>query len=121
VEPSGKFLYLARTGEDGFRLFRMPAAGGEAARVLLPPGFNLAPNPLWSSAVDREGRILLRVNVSELFFYQFALFDPARNTMNLVPVPPRVIVGSAGWTPDGNMYAIINRWSCSLWHYRMSS
>jgi hypothetical protein len=27
VEPSGKSLYLARTGEDGYRLFRMPAAG----------------------------------------------------------------------------------------------
>lgn len=120
VEPSGKFLYLARTGEDGYRLFRMPAAGGEAARVLLPPGFNLAPSPLWSSAVDREGRILLRVSVPELFFYQVALFDPARNTMNLVPVPPRVIVGSAGWTPDGNIYAVANHWSCSLWHYRIS-
>lgn len=120
VEPSGKFLYLVRTGVEGYQLFRMPAAGGEAARVQLPSGFNLAPRPLWSSAVDREGRILLRVNVPELFFYQFALFDPARNTMSLVPVPPRVIAGSAGWTPDGNMYAVINHWSCSLWHYRMS-
>jgi hypothetical protein len=35
-----------------------------------------------------------------------ALFDPARNTVNLVPVPPRVIVGSAGWTPDGAIHHV---------------
>jgi eukaryotic-like serine/threonine-protein kinase len=120
VDPAGKFLYVARAEAEGFQLYRMPAAGGEATRVNLPGRFTLAPDPLWSSAVDRQGRILLKVNVPDVFFYQAALFDPARNTMTLVPVPPRVVVSSAGWTPDGDIWAVASRWSASLWHYRIS-
>jgi len=121
IEPSAKFLYLMRTGADGYELFRMPAAGGEASRVLLPPGFNLTPQPLSPSAVDRQGRVILRVDVLDVFFYQIALFDPARNAMKLIPVPPRVVVARAGWTPDGNIIALVSRWSSSLWRYRIST
>jgi hypothetical protein len=120
VEPSGKLLYLMRTGADGYQLYRMPAAGGEATRVFLPPGFNLTPQPLSPSAVDRDGRILLPVNVLDFFFFQAALFDPARNTMKLIPVPPRMVVASPGWTPNGNIAALVSRWSSSLWRYRIS-
>jgi hypothetical protein len=120
VEPSGKFLYLMRTGADGYQIFRMPAAGGEAARMLLPAGFNMTPLPLSPSAVDREGRILLPVNVLDIFFYQAAVFDPSRNTMKLVPAPPRAPVENAGWTPDGNIAVLVVRWSSSLWRYRIS-
>jgi DNA-binding winged helix-turn-helix (wHTH) protein len=120
VEPSGKFLYLMRTGADGYQLFRMPAAGGEAARILLPAGFNMTPLPLSPSAIDHGGRILLPVNVLDIFFYQAAVFDPSRNTMKLVPAPPRAPVENAGWTPDGNIAALVVRWSSSLWRYRIS-
>jgi len=120
VDPGGKFLYVARAGADGFQLFRMSTGGGTATRVNLPGRFTLAPDPLWSSAVDREGRILLKVNVPDVFFYQAALFDPARNTMSVVPVPPRVVVSSAGWTPNGDIWAVASRWSAALWHYRIS-
>jgi len=120
VEPSGKFLYLVRTSADGYQLFRMPAAGGPATRVLLPPGFNLAEHPLSPAAVDRNGRVILTVDVPDVFFYQAAIFDPARNTMKLIPVPPRVVVAGAGWTPDGNIATFVGRWSSSLWRYRIS-
>ena len=117
IEPSGKLLYLMRTGADGYQLFRMPAAGGEATRVLLPPGYNLTPQSLSPSAVNRDGSILLPVNVPDAFFYQSALFDPADDTINLVPLPPRLVVMSAGWTPEGGIAARTSRWSSTLWRY----
>ena len=120
VEPSGKFLYLMRTGADGYQIFRMPTAGGEATRIFLPAGFNMTPLPLSPSAVDREGRIILPVNVLDIFFYRAAVFDPARHSMELVPTPPRNPVESAGWTPDGNIAALVVRWCSSLWRYRIS-
>jgi hypothetical protein len=120
VEPDGRYLYLIRTGADGYQLFRMPAAGGEAARLHLPPGFNMTPESLSPTAVDRDGRILLPVNVLDVFFYQAAVFDPARNTMKLIPVPPRAPVLNAGWTLDGNVAVSLVHWSSSLWHYRIS-
>jgi DNA-binding winged helix-turn-helix (wHTH) protein len=121
VEPSGKSLYVLRTSADGFQLFRMPAAGGEATRVEIPPGFNLIPELLSPAAVDRDGRIILPVNVPDLFFYQAAVFDPQRNAMKRIPVPPRGPVIGAGWTPDGNIAAFVVHWSSSLWRYRISA
>lgn len=120
VDPSGMFLYLVRTGPEGFLLFRMPAAGGAATRLFLPPGFNMTPRPLSPTAVDREGRLILGVNVPDVFFYQDALFDPARNAMKLIPSPPRTVIGGGGWTPSGNITALASHWSSSLWHYRIS-
>ncbi len=120
VDPSGTFLYLMRTGPEGYQLFRMPAAGGEAVRVALPAGFNLTPVPLSPSAVDRAGRILVPVNLPAIFFFQTAIFDPAHNRMTAIPAPPRLVLTSAGWTPEGAITVRTGRWSSSLWQYRIS-
>lgn len=121
VDPSGKSLYFMRTGSDGYQLFRMPASGGEATRLPLPAGFNMTPLSLSPNAVDRDGRIIIPINVPDVFFYQAAVFDPARGAMKLIPVPPRAPVLSAGWSPDGNIAALIVHWSSSLWRYRIST
>jgi len=120
IEPSGKSLYFIGAGADGYELFRMPTAGGAATRVNLPTNFNLTPLPLSPSAVDASGRILLPVNLLDVFFYRAAIFDPAHNTTAPVGVPPRIVVTSSGWTRDGGIAARITRWSGSLWRYRNS-
>jgi hypothetical protein len=119
AEPGGKFLYLMRTGPDGYELFRIGATGGNAERVVLPKGYNLTPLPLSPTAVDVAGRLLVPVNILDLFFYRAAIFDPAKETMTVVPVPPRVVTVSAGWTPEGNIATRIVRWSSSLWRYQI--
>ena len=122
ADPSGKFLYLIRAGGEGYEVYRMPAAGGEATRIALPEHqFNLTPLNLSSSAVDGAGRILLPVNLLDVFFYRAAVLDPLRRTMTTVPVPPRVIVHGSGWTLDGSIALNITRWSSSLWRYRIAS
>jgi DNA-binding winged helix-turn-helix (wHTH) protein len=118
VDPPGKTLYLIRTGGDGHEVFQMPAEGGEATRIALPASFNLTPQGLSSSAVGRDGRILLPVNLPDLFYFRTAVFDPLHRTMTPVPAPPRAVVMSAGWTTDGGIATSITHWSSSLWRYR---
>ncbi len=120
IDPAGKVLYVIRTSPEGNQLFRMSADGGEATRVILPAGFNLTPMALSPSAVDRKGRVLLPVNVPDVFFFRAGLFDTATGGMKLIAMPPRVVVGGAGWTPEGDMAAGAVRWSSSLWRYRRS-
>lgn len=119
VDPSGRFLYLMRTGAKGYGLWRMPTAGGDAEEMEIPPGYNLTPNRLSAAAVNRDGRILLPVNKLELFFYKVAIYDPVRHTMTDVPVPLREVALDAGWAPEGNIVARLTHWSSSLWRYRM--
>ncbi len=120
VDPSGRFLYLMRTGPDGYQLYRMSTSGGEAVRMALPPGLTLTPVPLSPTSVDAKGRILLPVNLPGVFFFQTALFDPALNTIKAIPAPSRLVITSAGWTPEGGIEVRTARWSSSLWHYRNS-
>ena len=118
IEPSGRSLYVIRAGPKGYELFRVPASGGEATRAVVPDHFNLTPLGLSSSAVDGGGRILLPVNLSDVFFYRAAIFDPPRKNITIVPVPPRFVVMNSGWTRDGGIAVSVTRWSSSLWRYR---
>jgi hypothetical protein len=121
IEPSGKSLYVMRAGADGYQLFHMLAAGGEATRISLPDGFNVTPVPLSPSAVDGRGRVLLPVNLLDMFFFRTAIFDPADRTATAVAAPPRAVITSSGWTRDGSIAMRVTRWSSSLWRYRISN
>ncbi|MGC9970484.1 MAG: winged helix-turn-helix domain-containing protein [Bryobacteraceae bacterium] len=119
ADPSGKTLYLMRAGASGYEFLRMPAGGGEAEKIDLPPGYSLTPIRLSPAAVNRDGRILLPVKTLGLFFFQMAVFDPARHTMALVPAPYQTVVHGAGWAADGSIDVQITHWTSTLWRYRM--
>ena len=99
----------------------MPAAGGTAEKMALPPGYALAPNPLSPAAVNRDGRILLQVQKLGLTFFQAGIYDPVRRTLADVPAPYQTGVNSAGWGLDGNIELQITHWSSTLWRYRPES
>jgi serine/threonine protein kinase/DNA-binding beta-propeller fold protein YncE len=120
ADPSGKNLYLMRAGANGYELLRMPASGGEAEKINLPADYSLTPVPLSPAAVNRDGRILLPVKTLGVFFFQAAIFDPARHSMAIVPVPAQTEVFNAGWAADGNVNVRITHWSSTLWRYRTS-
>jgi hypothetical protein len=110
-----------RADANGYELFRMPVGGGEAEKIDLPAGYSLTPNRLSPAAVSRDGRILLSVKTLGVFFFQMAIFDPARRTIAVVPVPYQTVVNTAAWAADGSIDAQITRWSSTLWRYRMLS
>jgi hypothetical protein len=119
ADPSGKTLYLMRAGANGYEFFQMPASGGEAEKIDLPAGYSLTPNRFSPAAVNRDGRILLPVKTLGVYFFQMALFDPARHTMAVVPMPYQTVVNNAGWAADGSIDVQITHWSSTLWRYRM--
>ena len=119
ADPSGKTLYLVRAGARGYEFFRMPAAGGEAEKIDVPAGYSLTSLRLSPAAVNRDGRILISVKTLGVYFFQAAIFDPARRTMALVPSPSETVVNEAGWAADGGIDLRITHWSSTLWRYRM--
>jgi serine/threonine protein kinase len=119
ADPLGKSLYVMRVGAGGYELWRMPAKGGEAEKIDVPPGYRLAHGLQSSMAVNADGRILLPVNTPTLFFYQAAILDPARHTMSVVPVPSETVASSANWAADGTILLLATRWSSTLWRYRI--
>jgi hypothetical protein len=116
--PAGQRLYVRRSSKGTIELFRIPVAGGDAEKVPIPGGYELAAPPLSSAAVDARGRILVTVASSNTFFYRTAILDPARKSLTVVPVASDGDVSFPGWTSDGRIVANGWHYLTSLWRYR---
>jgi hypothetical protein len=55
------------------------------------------------------------------FYYQTAILDPATKSFTLAPIAIDGDASRAGWTPDGRILALGERYLLSLWRYRRST
>jgi len=118
LDPAGRYLYIKRVANGVMSLARMPTTGGAAEEVPIPAGYHIADTPLSPAAVDARGRVLVTVVLDHSFYYHIAIWDPALKAFTLAP---RVIDGDsarAGWSSDGRIVALGERYLFSLWHYR---
>ena len=118
LDPTGRFLYVKRTSHGTIELFRVPAAGGEGEKIVLPPEYQLAEPSFPTTAIDKQGRVLVSVLSAHSFYYRPAIYDPARKSLSVIPVVFDGDVSAAGWTSDGRLYAYGSRYVSSLWRYR---
>ena len=119
IDPSGRYLYVKRSHKGRLALYRVPAGGGTAEELPLPPRYHIAEPALSSSAVDSHGRILVTV-ISGSFYYKTAILDPEQKKFSTVPISIEGDAVGAGWTPDGRILARGQRYFLTLWRYRKS-
>ena len=117
LDPAGRFLYVKRSRKGTLALFRMPVAGGAEEELPVPPEFHVANPALSPAAVDARGRILVSV-ISNKFYYQAAILDPADKSFKLIPIAIDGDASSPAWTPDGRILARGLRYMLSMWRYQ---
>jgi hypothetical protein len=103
---------------DGYHLLRAPLAGGEPVRIPLSSSAVLTAGALHPEAVGPGGRVLVRVNEPNEWFYRMATVDLKSGHLELIPVDYDGDIWSAGWTPDGNIVATGLSYSFTLWRMR---
>ena len=120
VDSSGQYLFVKRAHKGVMELIRLPAAGGEAELLPIPSEYHIANPGLSPAAVDARGRVLVSVISNHSFYYQTAILDPASKSFTLAPTAIDGDASRAGWTPDGRILALGERYLFSLWRYQRS-
>jgi len=120
LDPNGQYLYVKRAVKGLMGIVRIPAAGGDAEELPIPPEYHLANPGLSPAAVDSRGRILVSVISKQSFYYQTAIVDPASQSFTLVPIAIDGDAAMAGWAPDGRILVRGHRYLFSLWRYQRS-
>ena len=120
LDPTGQYLYVKRASKGSMDIVRMPVAGGDAEELPAPAEYHVADPGLSPAAVDARGRVLVTVISNHSFYYQTAILDPATRSFTLAPVSIDGDAARAGWTPDGRILALGERYLLSLWRYRRS-
>ena len=114
---SGEVVMEVDAG-DGYHLVRAPLSGREPVKVPMSSHAVLTGGTLHPAAVGRGGRVLVRVNQPDEWFYRLATVDLNSGRLNLIPVDYDGDIWTAGWTPDGNIVATGLSYSFTLWQMR---
>ena len=120
IDSKGQYLYVKQAAKGALKIVRMPVSGGSAEELPVPPGYHVADPKLSPAAVDDKGRILVSVISNHKFYYDTAILDPATKSFTLVPRGVDGDNAGAGWTPDGRILLVAQRYLLSLWRYQRS-
>ena len=118
VDPGGKYLIVQLNESDRTRLVRVPLAEGAEENVPVAGDYRMYNLPLSPSAVDANGRILIRIMSSQSWFGPAGVLDP--RTGHFAPLTGTfdADMDSAGWTADGRVVTLVNNIESDLWRFR---
>jgi hypothetical protein len=118
VDPRGQDLLITANETGGVRLIRMPISGGSEQALPLPSDLRLVGDALTGHAIDRDGRLAVRVAEIDSWFAPAAVFDPATGRVQRIPAGGLADMPSPGWANDGRLVTIAYRARGSLWRFR---
>jgi hypothetical protein len=120
VDSTGQHLYVKRSRKSAEAVFRLSVRGTDAEELPMPPGYQVGFPHISPAAVDAHGRILVTV-LSQSFYYQAALLDPATKSFAVIPIAIEGDIAAPGWTSDGRVLADADRYLLTLWRYQRAA
>jgi hypothetical protein len=118
VDPGGKYLIVQLKASDRTRLVRVPLAEGAEEAIPVADDYQVDELLLSPSAVNSEGKILVRIANSQSWFSPAGLLDP--RTGHFAPLTGTfdVDMDCAAWTADGRVVMLVNNIESDLWRFR---
>ena len=118
VDPRNGDLIVQLFGKDAVQLLRLPAQGGPEQPITFSSGsFFAYPIPLSPNAVGKDGRILMQGGAKDTWSYRVGLIDPARKSVEIVPLAFDGDPAAPGWTKDGKIVSLGIPYRPSLWRF----
>ena len=118
LDPDGRQLVIVLNEAAGVRLVRRTLLGEREEDVPIPRDLRLAPLPIAPNAVDRDGRIALRVTLKNSWFWPAAILDPKTGTFNLLAEASTTDMLAPGWDHEGRVVSIAAFTRAALWRFR---
>lgn len=122
VDPRGQYLIIQVNETAGVRLVRLPIDGGAEETVRVPPSVRLAASfSLGANAINRDGRIAVRLAPTDSWFWPAAILDQATGRVERIPGGDQADMMLPGWASDGSLVTYAALLSGNLWRFRPES
>ena len=121
VTPDGRELILTLGVTSNPTLTSVPTAGGKAEKVPVEAGQLIAPVPVASGAISKEGKMLISVSPSDSWFYRVAVLDLGTGRITPIRVAYAGDTISASWTADGHVMSVGLLLRSHLWRFRSAA
>jgi hypothetical protein len=118
VDPRNGDLVISLQEKEGVKLVRVPQAGAEAQPIPITGDLRVAPVPLSSNAVGRDGRILVQFTAPHTWFWPAGVLDPASGRIEQIPVPYQGDMMKPGWDREGRVVTLSNPLRSTIWRFR---
>ena len=117
IDPYRNQLIVRLTDIDGTRLVRQPLAGGPEEPIVLTGGLPLAPWQTWSTAVARDGSIIVPLASPESWFWPLGVVDPNTGRTRVLDLDRKHSDMAGGWTPDGKIMVNAMGLRSTMWRF----
>jgi hypothetical protein len=117
MDPDGRSIVITTTTPGGVRLSRVPLGGGPQQPLPLPAGVRIA-SQLTPNAVAHDGRIVVRVIMTDSWAWPAGILDPRTGTIEQLSDARLGSMNSPGWTRDGGLLTMASALRASIWRYR---
>jgi eukaryotic-like serine/threonine-protein kinase len=118
VDPSGKSLVILLSERAGVRLIRYPLPDGPEQDIPLKSDGGLSPAGVGSTALRKDGKILVGTVPTGSWFFRLGLLDPVTGEVTKIPVNFQGDVHLCGWASDGNILCTGLLFEAHLWRFR---
>ena len=121
ADPDGEHLIVQLIGQEGVRLVRVPASGGDEQPIPVKADLLLAPVVLSPNAIGKDGRLVLSVTTPDSWFYGMGVLDPRSGKLERIPLIFSGDTLGPGWLDDGRVF--VSGWplKASLWRFHPAS
>jgi len=117
IDPYRNQLIVRLTGIEGTRLVRQPLAGGPEQPIVLTSGLPLAPWQVWSTAVARDGTIIVPLASPESWFWPLGVIDPNTGRTRVLDLGRKDSDMAGGWTSDGKILINAMGLRSTMWRF----
>ncbi len=120
VDAFRQELIVRLDERESVRLVRVPLAGGPERPVRVEGDARLVSghNPLGPTAVARDGRILVQVQVGSSWFWPAGVLDPNTGRVSILKIGYPADMPAPGWTAEGKVVVVAKPFRSSLWRFR---
>jgi serine/threonine protein kinase len=118
ADHSGRRLLVEVRESANVRLFSVPLDGSPEREVPLDQSIRVGNELLVSNGLSADGRLLTPLSPRDSWFNPPAIIDLATGRITRIPSDHHGDYRSMGWTPSGQVIALMNGLRATLWRFQ---
>jgi hypothetical protein len=116
--PTGDYLLVKIQTKDAVRLVRISSSDSSEQPIPVRGDLQLSFDPLSPNAVGTDGRIAVRTESKDSWYWPAGILDPRTGIITRIPLSTGMDMMSPGWTSDGRLITLGHPTRSTLWRFQ---